>query len=102
VGTLVKEIDNFLMGKFFLGKRRFCVALIGAIDGFGDWIVRNFGNVGMTVTAFNFAVNALVVNCFINIIVPSLAVFIDSSDKPMFMAHETVVLIGRFGRGTEK
>ena len=78
------------------------MALIGAIDGFGDWIVRNFGYVGMTVTAFNFAVNALVVNCLINIIVPSLAVFIDSSDKPMLVAHETVVLIGRFGRGTEK
>ena len=78
------------------------MALIGAIDDFGDGIVRNFGNVGMTVTAFNFAVNAVIVNCFINIIVPSLAVFIDSADKPMFVAHETVVLICCFGQGTEK
>ena len=78
------------------------MALIGAIDDFGDWLVRNFGNVGMAVTAFNIPMNAVVVNCFINIIVPSLAVFIDSADKAMFMAHETVVLIGCFGQGTEK
>ena len=102
MGTLVIEIDNFLMGKFFLGKRRFYVALIGAIDNFGDGVVRNFSNIGMTVTAFNIPMNAVVVNCFINIIVPFLAIFIDSADESMFVAHEAVILIGSVCLGTEK
>ena len=38
------------------------MALIGAIDDFGDGVVRNFGYIVMTVTAFNFSVNALIVN----------------------------------------
>ena len=71
------------------------MALIGAIDDFGDGIVRNFGNVGMTVTAFNLAMNAVIVNCFVNIVIPSFAVFIYSADKPVFVAHEAVVFIGR-------
>jgi hypothetical protein len=99
---LIKNIDNFLMGKFFLGKRRFYMALFGAVDDLGDGVVRNFGNVAMTVNAFNLAVNAFIENGFINIIVPSLAIFIDSADTSMSVAHETVVFIGRFCRGTGK
>jgi hypothetical protein len=88
VGALVIKIDNFLMRKFFLGKRRLDMALIGAINDFGDWFVRNFGDVEMTVTAFNIAVDAFIVNAFIDIIIPSPAV------ESMFVAHETVVFIG--------
>jgi hypothetical protein len=94
VGALVIKIDNFLMRKFFLGKRRLDMALIGAINDFGDWFVRNFGDVEMTVTAFNIAVDAFIVNAFIDIIIPSPAVFIDSAAESMFVAHETVVFIG--------
>jgi hypothetical protein len=61
VGTVVVNVDNLFMGKFFLSKRRFDMALIGAIDFFDNRIVGNFGNVGMTITAFDTAVNAMVV-----------------------------------------
>ncbi len=72
------------------------MALIGAIDDLGDWIVRNFSNVVMTVTAFNFSVNALTVNRFINMVIPSFAIFIDSAAKSMFVAHEAVIFISTF------
>ncbi len=55
------------------------MALIGAIDVLGDRIVRNFGNVGVTVTAFDTSVNAVIIKKFIDIIIPALAVFIDSA-----------------------
>ena len=48
----------------------------------------------MTVTAFNVAVNAVIVYCFIDIIIPSLAVFIDSAAKSVSVAHKIVVFIG--------
>lgn len=70
------------------------MALIGAIDDIGDGFVRNLGDVGVTVTALNIAVNAMIVNCLIDIIIPSLAVFIDSAGQAMSVAHETVVFIG--------
>jgi len=76
------------------------MALIGAIDFFGNRIVRNSGNVSMTVTAFDTSVNAMVVKCFINIIIPSPAVFIDSSHLSMFVAQETFIFISRFGGGS--
>ena len=56
----------------------------------------------MTVTALNIAVDAFVVNAFINIIIPSAAVFIYSAAESMFVAHETVVVIGRVYSGGVK
>ncbi len=88
------------MGKFFLSKRRFYMAQIRAIDLLGDGIMGNFGDGGMTVTAFDDSVNASIINCFINIIIPLPAVFIDAADKAVFVAHKAVFFIGRFGLGT--
>ena len=70
------------------------MALLGAIDDIGDRFVGNLGDVKVTVTAFNVAVNASIVNCFIDVIIPSLAVFIDPAAESMSVAHETVVFIG--------
>ena len=78
------------------------MALSGAIDHFGDRVVWDFSYIGMAVTAFNLAVNALIVNCFVNIVIPSFAVFIDSTAVSVFMAHETVVFICSACRKTEK
>ena len=75
------------------------MALIGAIDDFGDGIVGNFSYIAMAVPAFNFPVNTLTINGFINMVIPSLAVFIDSAAISMFVAHETVVFIGSVGLG---
>ena len=76
------------------------MAQIRAIDLLRDGIVGNFGNVGMTVTAFDGSVNASIINCFINIIIPPPAVFIDAADKAVFVAHQAVFFIGCFGLGT--
>jgi hypothetical protein len=102
VGTVVVNADDFFVGKFILSKRRFDMALIGAIDFFGNRIVWNSGNVSMTVTAFDTSVNAMVVKDFINIIIPAPAVFIDSSHLSMFMAQKAVVFVGCFGPGAEQ
>jgi hypothetical protein len=53
----------------------------------------------MTVTAFDTAVDTMIIQKFINIIIPALAVFIDSSAVAVFMAHEAVIFISRPGRG---
>ena len=73
------------------------MALGGAIDTFGDGIVRNLGDVCMTISAFNIAVNAMIVNGFIDIVIPSLAVLIDAAGESMPVAHETVVFVGGVG-----
>ena len=102
VSTVVVNIDDLFMGKIFLRKRRFDMALIAAIDFLGNRIVGNFSNVSMTVRAFDTSVNAMVVKNFINIIIPSSAVFIDSSHLSMFVAQEAFIFISRFGRGAEQ
>ena len=73
------------------------MALGGAIDTCADGIVRNLGDVGMTIAAFDLAVNASIVYSLIDIIIPSLAVLIDPSHLSMSVAHETVVFVGGVG-----
>jgi hypothetical protein len=100
VGTLVVDTDDFFMGKFILSKRGFDMALVGTIDLLRNRIVGNFGNVSMAVTAFDISVNAVIIKKFIDIIIPALAVSIDSSHRSVFMAHEAVIFISRFGGGS--
>jgi hypothetical protein len=99
---VVVNVDDLFMGKFFLSKRRFDMALIAAIDFFRNRIVGNFGNVSMTVRACDASVNAVVVKDFINIIIPAPAVFIDSSHLAMFVAQEAFIFVGRFSPGAEQ
>jgi len=99
VGTFVIYIYDFFVGKFFLCKRRLYMALIRAIDFLNYRIVRNFGNISMTVTAFDFSVNAVAINYLIDIVIPALAVSIDSTAISVFVAHETVVFIRSVGQG---
>jgi len=61
VDTFVIDAYNFFMRKFFLGKRRFYMALSRTIDALRHRIMRNFGNVSMAVTAFDAPVNTVTV-----------------------------------------
>ena len=72
------------------------MAQIRTIDSLRHRIMRNFSNVSMTVTAFDAPVNTLIVKCFIYIIIPSFAIFIDSADKAVFVAHEAIFFVGGF------
>ena len=63
------------------------MALVRTIDQLGYRIVGNPGNVGMTLAAIDEPVNTCVVKLFIDVIVPSFAVFIDSTNESMSMAH---------------
>ena len=75
------------------------MALICTIDFLNNRIMRNFGDIGMTVAAFDFPVNAVAVNYLIDIVVPALAISIDSATISVFVAHETVVFIRSVGQG---
>jgi len=78
------------------------MALVRTIDDLCYRIVRNPGNVGMTVPALDDSVNTFVIKNFINIIIPSFAVFIDSANESMSVAHEAIFFIRRIGLGTEQ
>ena len=93
MGTFVICIDDFFVGEFFLCKRRLYMALIRTIDFLNYRIMRNFGNIGMTVTAFYFSVNAVAIDYLIDIVIPALAISIDSTAIAVFVAHKTVVFI---------
>ena len=97
VNTLVVNADDFIMGKFFLSKRRFDVALSPAIDALGNRIVRDPVNVSVAVPAFDVSMNAVIIKDFIDIIIPALAVFIDSAQQTVFVADEAIKFIGGFG-----
>ena len=65
------------------------MTLGGTIDFFSDRVVRKFGDIGVAVLAGDISVNALLIFNFIDMIIDSLAVFIDSTGKAVFVAHET-------------
>jgi hypothetical protein len=99
MGTFVICIYDFFVGEFFLCKRRRYMALIRTIDFLNYRIMRNFGNISMTVTAFDFSVNAVAIDYLIDIVIPALAISIDSAAVSVFVAHETVVFIRSVGLG---
>ena len=65
-------------------------------------IVGNPGDIGMALPALDESVDAFVVKEFINVIIPPFAVFIDSANEPMFVAHKAIFYIRRFGPGAER
>jgi hypothetical protein len=56
----------------------------------------NFCDVSMTVTTGNIAMNAAEVTLFVNIIIMSFAIFINTTHEPVTMAHEAIFFIRRF------
>ena len=78
------------------------MALVGTIDDLCYRIVRNPGDVGVTLPALDKSVNTFVIKGFINIIIPAFAVLIDSANESMSVAHEAVFFIRRLGMGTEQ
>jgi hypothetical protein len=56
----------------------------------------NFVNIGMTFPARDVSVNGVVVKIFGNIVIDSFAALINSAEKSIFVAHETVVLVSCF------
>ena len=61
----------------------------GTIYRFFDWAMRKFGDIGVAILAGDIPVKAMLIFIFINIIIDSLAVFINSTGKAVFVAHET-------------
>jgi len=89
VHALLKDIDYFFMGKLFDGKGRLNMALGGTVYGLFDRVMRKFGDIGVAFFAGDILVNAMLINIFIDIIVDLLAVFANSTEKAVFVAHET-------------
>ncbi len=65
------------------------MTLVGTIYFFFDRVMGKFGDMGVAVLAGDISVNAFSIFIFINMIIDSLAVFIDSTGKAVFVAHET-------------
>ena len=65
------------------------MTLGGTIDFFFDRVMRKFGDIGVAVLAGDISVNAFLIFIFINMIIDSLAVFINSTGKAVFVAHQT-------------
>ena len=58
MGAAIENPHDLFMGKLVLRKGRFDMALGSAIDFLGDWVVGDFGNVGVTVFTIDGLVNA--------------------------------------------
>ena len=54
-----------------------------------DRVMRKLGDIGVAVLAGDISVNAFLIFIFINMIIDSLAVFINSTGKAVFVADET-------------
>ena len=77
------------------------MALVPTIDQLGDRIMGDPGNVGMALPAVDQSMNAFVVKLCIDVIIPAFAVFIDSADESMSVAHEAIFFIRRLGLRAE-
>ena len=100
--TFTIDLNDFFMGKVFIGKRWLDMAYIGAIDLLGYRVMGQFVNIGMAVSAGNIIMDGLTVNMFIDIIIYSSSVFIDSSQKAVPVTQETVFLVCRLCREADK
>jgi len=78
------------------------VAQVSTVNLFGYGIVRNFLDIGMALTAGDILVNRIGENLLVHIIVDSFAGFINSSKEAIFMAHETIVLVGSHRLGVNR
>ena len=78
------------------------MTLGGTIDFFFDRVMRKFGDIGVAVLAGDIVVNAMRICIFIHMIIDSLAVFINSTDKAVFVAHETGFFFIGLGLETQK
>jgi len=100
MNAFIITVYNFFVGKVFLGKGRLDVTLIGAIHFLGHRIMWQFFNVGVAVSAGDVSVNTFCVHMSVNIIIYLFAIFVDPSDEPVFMAHETVFFVRGFSPKT--
>ena len=88
-----KYIDDFSVGKILLGKRRFDMADIAAIDLLRHRIVGKLFYVGVASPAGHLAVQAVQKDMLVDIIVFHMAVCTDPSQIRIFMTHEAVFLV---------
>ena len=74
------------------------MTLVGTIYLLADRVMREFGDVGVAVSTGDIVVNAFLIGSFVNLIIDSLAVFINSTGKAVFVAYETgLFFIGGLG-----
>lgn len=78
------------------------MALGAAVYGFCDRTMRKFGNIGVAIFTGDILVQAVIIDIFIDIVVDLLAVFVDSSEKAVFVAHQTGLFFAGPGLETEK
>jgi hypothetical protein len=102
MGTVIVNLNDFFMGKVFVGKRRLDMADVGAVDLLCYRIMGQFVNIGVTVPAGDITMNGFAVNMFIHIIIYSSSVFIDSAQKAVSVTQEAVILIRRLCREADK
>ena len=95
MNTVFENVDYFFMGEFFLGKRRFDMADIGAVDCLGYRVMGNFSNIGMAVPAGDIPMNTAVEYILINMIIIFFALFVYSAHIAILVTHEAVIPICR-------
>jgi len=78
------------------------MANIGAVDLLCYRVMGQFVNIGMAISAGNIMMDGFTVNMFINIIIYSSSVFIDSPQKAVPVTQETVFLVCRLCREADK
>ena len=78
------------------------MAQISTVDLFRYRIMRNLLDVVVTFPAGDSSVNGFIINSRIDVVIELVAVLIDSAKESIFMAHETIVLVGRLGLGVNR
>ena len=78
--AFIVNLDDFFMGKVFIGKRRLDMADIGAVDLFCYRVMWQLGNIRVAVPAGNIIMDGFGVNIFIDIIIYSFPAFINSAE----------------------
>ena len=96
VHAFVVNIDYFFMREVFFGKRGFYMTFICTAYFFCYGVVRELGNISVAISAGDVSVNSIGINVLINIIIPSFSLLINPSELTVLVAHEAVLLVGRF------
>jgi len=102
MSTFTINLNDFFMRKVFVGKRRLDMANIGAVDFLCHRGMGQLVDICMAVSAGNILMNGFAVNMFIDIIIYSSSVFIDSSQKAVSVTQEAVILVRSLYRETDK